>query len=218
MSLCNKDKLSLCFVKTGLSCPTPTDGFTILMMQTSFPACQPLDSLIAELPDLQKQALQRGEAIISGSAGEYVAQVIMEGEAEVAWQVLTDFEHLAKFLPNVIATQVLESSAQRTVVEQTNISQVLFAQVQSKVRTENRVMAPGQLGFHLLEGDLKRLQGYWQVLPLTSSQILVKQVVSADADMGFLEGSFHLLFRETLKRTLSAIQQETQARTLLKVA
>lgn len=190
------------------------------MMQTSFPPCQPLDTLTVELSDLQKRALRGGEAIVSGSAGKYkyVAQVLVESEPETAWQVLTDFEHLAQFLPNVVATQVLESSAQRTVVEQTNVSQILFAQVQSKVRTENRVMAPGKLGFHLLKGDLNHLQGYWQVLPLTASQVLVKQVVSADADMGFLEGSFHLLFRETLKRTLKAIQQEAQVRTLIKAA
>lgn len=199
-------------------CSSPTHRFPRSMMQTSFPPCQPLDTLTAGLSDLQKQALWGEEAIVSGSAGQYVAQVLIESEPETAWQVLTDFEHLAQFLPNVVATQVLESSVQRTVVEQTNVSQILFAQVQSKVRTENRVIAPGKLGFHLLKGDLNHLQGYWQVLPLNSSQILVKQVVSADADMGFLEGSFHLLFRETLKRTLKAIQTETQARTLLKVA
>lgn len=188
------------------------------MMQTSFLPRQPLDALTTGLSELQQQALRRGEAIVSGHAGQYVAQVVIESEPEAAWQVLTDFEHLAQFLPNVVATQVLEASAQRTVVEQTNVSQILFAQVQSQVRTENRVKAPGKLDFHLLEGDLNHLQGYWQVLPLISSQVLVKQVVSADADMGFLEGSFHLLFRETLKRTLTAIQQETQARILLKTA
>lgn len=188
------------------------------MMQTSFPPRQPLDALTTGLSDLQQQALQCGEAIVSGHAGQYVAQVVIESEPETAWQVLTDFEHLAQFLPNVVATQVLEASFQRTVVEQTNVSQILFAQVHSKVRTENRVMAPGKLGFNLLKGDLNHLQGYWQVLPLATSQVLVKQVVSADADLGFLEGSFHLLFRETLKRTLAAIQTETQARTLLKAA
>lgn len=188
------------------------------MMQTFFPARQPLHTLTTGLSDLKQQALRRGDAIVSGHAGEYGAQVLIEVEPETAWQVLTDFEHLAKFLPNVVATQVLEASAQRTVVEQTTVSQILFAQVHSKVRTENRVVAPGRLGFRLLEGDLNHLQGYWQVLPLASSQVLVKQVVAADADMGILESSFHLLFRETLKQTLTAIQQEAQARTLLKAA
>ncbi|WP_299489945.1 SRPBCC family protein [Acaryochloris sp. IP29b_bin.137] len=187
-------------------------------MQTSFPTYQSLDALTTRLSNLQNQSLRRGEAVVLGRAGEYVAQVLIESAPETAWQVLTDFEHLAQFLPNVAATQVLEASAQRTVVEQTNVSQILFAQMQSKIRTENRVMAPGKLGFRLLEGDLSHLQGYWQVLPLSMSQVFVMQVVSAEADMGLLEGSFHLLFRETLKHTLTAIQQEAQGRALLQAA
>lgn len=189
-------------------------------MTISFPAHQPLDALTSGLADSQKQTLQRGEAIVSGQAGTYVAQILIQGTPAIAWQVLTDFENLAEFLPNVIATQVLEVSEHRTVVEQTNLSQILFAQIKSRVRTENIVTGPGQIDFHLLAGDLNRLQGSWQVLPLSHSMgsVLIRQVVSASANQGLLEGSFHIIFREALKRTLTAIQQEVHKRQALRCA
>lgn len=187
---------------------------TALIMTILFPDRQLLTTLDSGLSEPQKQVLQSGKTVICGQAGKYVAQILVHSEPETAWQVLTDFSNLAKFLPNVIATKVLEASKYRTVVEQTNISHILFAQIQSRVCTENVVTGPGKIDFHLLEGDLDQLHGSWQVLPLFDpiGHVLVQQVVAADANIGLLKGSFHIVFRETLKRTLTAIQQETQRR------
>lgn len=183
-------------------------------MTPQFLAPQPLQRLVGDLSAANQAICCQGQAVITGKAGEYVAQILIQGLPEVAWSVLTDYDNFHTFLPNVVATQVLEESAQRTVVEQINTCQILFAPIQSRVCTENMVSVPGKLNFHLVEGDLAKLHGYWQVLPLSepANHVLIKQVVTAKAAMGFLEGSFHLIFRETLKQTLTAIQLEIARR------
>lgn len=183
-------------------------------MTPQFLAPQPLQKLVCDLSTTNQAICSQGQAVITGQAGEYVAQILADGPPEVAWSVLTDYDNFHTFLPNVLATHVLENSAQRTVVEQINTCQILFAPIQSRVCTENVVSASGKLNFHLLEGDLATLHGFWQVLPLSDpiNHVLIKQVVTAEAAMGLLEGSFHLIFRETLKQTLTAIQIEIARR------
>lgn len=176
---------------------------------------QPFSELVNDLSTNDQNALQQGQVVIKGEAGAYVARILVSGSPEVAWEVLTDYDNFPRFLPNVAATDILTESGQRTIVEQTNTCRVLLANIESHVRTENITSSEsGKIQFRMLEGDLEELQGYWQVLPLShpSDHVLLQQVVTAEANIGLLEGSFHSIFEETLRKNLEAIQVEINLR------
>lgn len=183
-------------------------------MTPKFFTPQPLSQFLQDLPKTDQDALQQGQVVISGSTGEYIARVVINASPQVAWAVLTDYDNFPNFLPNVTDTNVLTESGSRTVVEQTNSCQVLLANIESTVLTENVTSDVGKIEFRLLDGDLDQLNGYWQIYPLSNplNHILLKQVVTAEADIGILEGGFYSLFKETLRNNLEAIQSEINQR------
>lgn len=183
-------------------------------MTPQFLPQQPISQLVQDLPTTDQNVLRQGQVVITGTSGEYMARLIVQSPPQVVWDVLTDYDNFPRFLPNVSATDILTESNQRTVVEQTNTCQVLLANIESRVCTENIESDSGKIKFRLLNGDLDQLQGFWQVLPLSdpTDYILLQQVVTAEADIGILEGGFYSLFQETLRQNLEAIQAEINRR------
>ncbi|KAI9132317.1 SRPBCC family protein [Acaryochloris sp. CCMEE 5410] len=183
-------------------------------MTPQFFAPKPLSELIHKLPKTDQDDLEQGQVVISGSAGEYVARTVLQASPQAAWEVLTDYDNFSSFLPNVTDTQVLDQTGPKTVVEQTNTCQILLANIESTVLTENVATDAGRIKFRLLDGDLDQLDGYWQIFPLSNpaDHILLVQVVTAEANIGILNGGFYDIFEGTLRNNLEAIHSEINRR------
>ena len=53
--------------------------------------------------------------------GEYImvnASVLMQVEARIAWEVLSDYDHLAQFIPDMKSSRVVSRDGNRVLVEQ----------------------------------------------------------------------------------------------------
>ncbi|PZD72473.1 hypothetical protein C1752_03701 [Acaryochloris thomasi RCC1774] len=172
--------------------------------------------LAAALAPAEQDSLRNGQVVISGDAGEYIARVLVDASPSLVWEVLTDYANFHKFLPNVSASEVLETDDSRTVVEQTNNTQILLADIESTIQTENIERGQQRVDFTMTEGDLKEFRGYWQITPVNNAeqqdQTLIKQFVVADADLGLMDGTFHAVFRGALQTSLKAIQTEISRR------
>lgn len=176
----------------------------------------PLD----RLPVPERVALRSGKVVVTGDQGRYVAKVLVKASPEVVWAVLTDYANLSKFLPNVVSSRVIEAKGNRKVVEQVDVRQVLLVSRRSRFRTENIETAKKRIDFRLLEGDVKTLQGYWQINPIAAypgapvTQVLLTQDITAEPSAGTPKGLFYGLFRNGLNESLTAISQEIGRRTL----
>jgi ribosome-associated toxin RatA of RatAB toxin-antitoxin module len=167
----------------------------------------------------QPQTLRQGKVAVEGQSGQYTAQVLVQASPDVAWDVLTDFDSFSDFLPTVVSSEVIQTQGDRTVVEQVDRRQVFLMTVDSTVRTENRTHPDQQrIDFHLVDGDLKKMKGYWQVQPVVSDsgaepdQAIVIQTVEADADKGVFDGAFYSIFEDSLHDNLQAIKAEIERR------
>jgi ribosome-associated toxin RatA of RatAB toxin-antitoxin module len=173
---------------------------------------------IASLSAENRNLLEQGKVLVTGEKGQYKAQVLINSTLDTAWSVLTDYDKLAQFVPNLESSKILESQGNRTIVEQVGARQVLFVRVRSRVRSELKETAKTRIDFQLLEGDLAKLQGYWQVEPVLttpnhgSPQVLVTQVIEAQPKDGVPKGIFYSIFKDSLAETLGAIRQETLRR------
>ena len=168
----------------------------------------------------ERVALRSGKVVVTGDRGRYVAKVLVKASPDVVWAVLTDYANLSKFLPNVVSSRVIEAQGTRKVVEQVDVRQVLLISRRSRFRTENIETAKKRIDFRLLEGDVKRLQGYWQIDPVEAypgapaNQVLLTQDITAEPGAGIPKGLFYGLFRSGLNESLTAISQEIGRRTL----
>jgi ribosome-associated toxin RatA of RatAB toxin-antitoxin module len=174
------------------------------------------DSPVDRLPAIERDALRQGRVIINGEKGKYTARILVKGSVDTAWDVLTDYENFQQFLPNITSSQLIENNGNRKVFEQVNRVRVLVFNQTSRIRLAITERYPQQIAFTLVEGDLKSLEGFWQLEPVSPypsaspDRVLITQQVNVASDSG--GNLFYSIFEDSLEKTLAAIEQEVQQR------
>jgi ribosome-associated toxin RatA of RatAB toxin-antitoxin module len=176
---------------------------------------------VDRLSPLERNALRQGQVVVTGAEGNYTARVLLNANASQVWQVLTDYPNLPKFIPNMVESRVLQQEGDRKVVEQVDRRQVLLVSIVSRLRLQIRENPQQQIEFQLIAGDLERMEGSWQIEPVSPiplrppSQILITHMVRAQPKEGVPRDVFQEIFRDSLVGTLQSIGREVQRRSRL---
>ncbi|KAL0037090.1 hypothetical protein WJX77_012339 [Trebouxia sp. C0004] len=130
------------------------------------------------------QALSSGweAAVDSGTKGVRVfqmdhhprkrifAEVRVHASVEQVWRVITDYDHLADFVPNLIASKRLPTTTPGQIhLQQLGCSQSIFWRLEAEAVLEcvevHKAMGAKELHFKAIEGDFKEYSGSWVVEP-----------------------------------------------------
>lgn len=175
----------------------------------------PLDRLTG----VERDSLRKGKVIISGENGKYVARVLVTASPVTVWDVLTDYENLPNFIPNMVSSKILEKNGDRKVVEQIDNRQVFFVSVRSRTKMAITETDKKQINFRLIDGDLASLIGSWTIEAVSSSttgkpsqQVLITQTVEAQPNSGVPQETFYDIFKDSLNTNLTAINNESLRR------
>ena len=81
----------------------------------------------------------------------------------VVWKVLTDYERLPKFVPNLQSTKLLSRNAQETIIEQNGQAGFLF--ITQSIHLVLRVVEQpiSVIDIVLLSGDMKHYVSHWEI-------------------------------------------------------
>lgn len=189
---------------------------TVLPVQTQ---AQLSNSPVKQLPLSERIALKDEQPTITGKNGNYLAKILVKASPDVVWAVLTDYTNFPKFLPHLVSTKILAVNGNRQVVEQIDSRQFFLINQRSRVSTENILTAKKRIDFHLVDGDLKQIEGYWLLEPISSypgatpTQVLITQQISAQPKAGIPKGIFNNIFKKSLQENLTAISKEVTRRT-----
>lgn len=93
---------------------------------------------------------------------------------EPIWQVLTDYEALADFIPNLSKSQRLQHPTGGIRLEQVGTQRLMRFNFSARVVLDLEEKFPDEINFNLVEGDLKDFSGTWRLQPDRQS----KQVVT----------------------------------------
>ena len=172
---------------------------------------------MSHLATPDRAVLEQEGVVVMGEDGQYTAMVLANADWQTAWAVVRDYENFAQFLPTVISSRIVEAEGDRKVVEQTDVRDVMLTTVESTLRTEN-IEKDREIAFRLIEGDLEKLEGFWRIDSIAddssgSLKALITQQVTAQADIGLLDGAFYSIFENSLKENLQAIATEAERRT-----
>ena len=176
------------------------------------------DGPVDKLPLEQRVSLKRGELIFLGEGGEYTSRLLMTTTMENAWQVLTDYDNFAEFLPGVISCEVLESNGDRKVFEQINKVKTFVFSVESRIKVATTESYPEQITFEAVDGDLDKMDGTWRLEPVSPypsappDQVLVTHKVMVEPAKAPSDGIFFSIYEDRLQETLVAIKEETERR------
>lgn len=176
------------------------------------------DGPVDNLPLEQRVSLRRGEVIFLGEDGEYTCRVLVKSSVDNAWQVLTDYNRFAEFLPGVKSSQLVETNSTGKIFEQVNKVKTFVFNIESRVKIATTELYPQQIDFEAIEGDLETLNGKWILEPVSPypsappNQVLMTHKVTVEPAKTPSDSIFFNIYESSLKKTIAAIKQETEKR------
>jgi ribosome-associated toxin RatA of RatAB toxin-antitoxin module len=139
-------------------------------------------------------------------------QLRLAVDAQWVWAVLTDYDNLHRFIPNLASSRQIWRRSNFVAVEQVGTQQFCGLRFSARVTLELEEDRPaGLLAFRMLDGDFRCFQGAWMVgSDATSSWILYDLTVQGKPGMPI--GLIEQRLQEDLASNLRGVQQEAMRR------
>lgn len=104
---------------------------------------------------------------------QITAKTVLPYSREQVWQVLTDYECLADFIPNLATSQRLEHPQNGIRLEQIGVQNALFLKFSARVVLDMTEDFLNTIHFEMVEGDFKAFSGDWRLEPVADGTQLV---------------------------------------------
>lgn len=120
-------------------------------------------SLVADTTNLPPVEVQ--VAKVADRQRQITAQVKIPHPVERVWKVLTDYETLADFIPNLAKSSRLQHPDGGIRLEQIGYQRLLNFNFCARVVLDLQESFPSKINFQMVEGDFKGFSGYWGLEP-----------------------------------------------------
>ena len=117
--------------------------------------------------DISVESIRRDDAL------EVVCRATIDAPLDLVWQTLTDYDHLADFIPGMRSSQVVERRGSTVVVEQIGEVRFLFITYPIEVTLASTGRPPYTLEVSVVKGNLKRLDGAYRIEPQGPGRVLL---------------------------------------------
>jgi len=101
---------------------------------------------------------------------QITAKIQISQPVEQVWQVLTDYEALASFIPNLAKSRRLEHPTGGIRLEQVGTQRLLRFNFSARVVLDLEEKFPDEINFNMVEGDFKAFSGSWLLKPSLAEQ------------------------------------------------
>lgn len=126
--------------------------------------------------DLGAQAASLAQAVevqteeVAQRQRQITAKIQIPHPVEQVWHVLTDYEALADFIPNLAKSLRLEHPTGGIRLEQVGTQRLLRFNFSARVILDLEEKFPHEIKFDMVEGDLKAYSGKWLLEPSICEQ------------------------------------------------
>ncbi|MBD2363690.1 SRPBCC family protein [Anabaena minutissima FACHB-250] len=121
----------------------------------------------ANLPPVEVQI-----AKVAERQRQITAKVQIPHPVERVWKVLTDYEALTDFIPNLAKSSLLEHPDGGIRLEQIGSQRLLNFNFCARVVLDLEESFPKEINFQMVEGDFKGFSGYWCLEPYVLDQLI----------------------------------------------
>ena len=173
-----------------------------LQLPSSEPSCS-LDTIQQEM-----ERLPHG-------ARRLAVQLRLDLDPRWLWTVLTDYEGLCQFIPNLAVSRLLWRRGSTVGLEQIGTKQFCGLRFSAAVELELQERQPeGRLDFRMVRGDFRRFEGAWIVNRDPSGTSLLYELL-VQGKPGMPIGLIEQRLRDDLAANLRGVQQEALRRSAL---
>jgi ribosome-associated toxin RatA of RatAB toxin-antitoxin module len=117
-------------------------------------------------PDLH---VERVEGADGGKVYRIASSGTVAAAPDVVWRILTDYNHLADYVPDVKSARVLSRRGNKVIVEQEGAASFLFFSRDIRLVVQAHEQAPNRIDVTLVDGDMKVYRCSWELIPLDAS-------------------------------------------------
>jgi len=139
-------------------------------------------------------------------------QLRLNLDPEWLWAVLTDYENLSRFIPNLASSRQLWRRGRKVGLEQVGTQQVCGLRFSAKVEIElEEDPVSCQLSFQMTKGDFRRFEGRWCIHRHQEHTALVYELV-VQGKPGMPITLIEQRLKDDLASNLRGVQQEALRR------
>jgi ribosome-associated toxin RatA of RatAB toxin-antitoxin module len=145
-----------------------------------------------------------------GRERQISARIQLPYSIEQVWQILTDYDHLADFIPSLANSRRVEHPRGGIRIEQIGTQALLRFKFCARVVLDMVEQFPHQLDFHMVEGDFKSFGGSWKLQPVMLTEGTGTELcytVSVLPPRAMPVGLIERRLKSSLVMNLSAIRQ-----------
>ena len=135
-------------------------GAALLML--AWALCAPV---AAKLPQVDIETAREGALIT------VTASAVMQVDARTVWSVISDYDHLAEFIPDMRTSRVVRQEGNNLLVDQTGTFGFLFFQQAVEVRLAVVESPPRRIVARAVAGNLKEMEGLYAVEALPGGAV-----------------------------------------------
>lgn len=147
---------------------------------------------------------------VDGTDGDKVYRIASSGTVAapptVVWRILTDYDHLADYLPNLKSTRVVSRNGDKVIVEQVGTARFLFFSQPIRLLVQVHERAPDRIDVSLIDGDMKVYRASWELSPLagaTGTRVVYNATIVPKFDVPGIVGTGAV--RKDIARMMAAV-------------
>ena len=128
--------------------------------------CAALVFTLAVAPGLMRAAAAEAIETRIERRGEYItvdASALMQVDARIAWEVLSDYDHLVQFIPDVKSSRVVSREGNRVLVEQKGEFGFFFYRQPVDVTLEVLEEPPRRIDARRVAGNIRELETRYEL-------------------------------------------------------
>jgi ribosome-associated toxin RatA of RatAB toxin-antitoxin module len=176
--------------------------YRLLWFALAFPAwCYPAD--------ISLQAVRHGERF------EVEAVADFEAEVPLAWEVLTDYDRLAEFIPGMQSSRIVSRSHDSVIVDQSGDARLLFFSFPIQVRLEIQEYPYRRIVSRAVDGNFKEMVGAY-TLEAAGRRVLLRYSGSLTPAFSIPPLIGTILVRNTMEKRFGAMVDEIVRRQRLR--
>ncbi len=161
---------------------------------------------------VRRQTIEQTMERLPHGTRRLAAQLRTPLSVDVLWKVLTDYENLSSFIPNLSSSRVLAQTAHTVRLAQVGSQQLLGLKFSAQVELElTEHLADGLLQFRMVKGDFRRFEGNWRLQSLPDGTSLLYEL-TVQGCLGMPVGLIEQRLRADLAANLLAVEQEASRR------
>lgn len=116
----------------------------------------------ASLPALDL-TVARIDVAEGGKAYRIASSGTVAAAPAAVWRILTDYQHMADYVPDLTSARVLSRSGNQVVLEQMGVARMLFFTRDIRLVVAVHEQAPSRIDVSLVDGDMKVYRCSWEL-------------------------------------------------------